>query len=140
MIRVSVWMIRAALLYLGTGFLLGALLLANKGMPFLAEIWQLLPIHVEFLLFGWTVQLGMGVAVWIMPRFSTPPRYGRLGLAWASFWLLNTGLWLAAFGFLGGESLVSLLLLGHALQFLSIMFFVVHIWRRIKPISLIAFD
>ena len=66
--RLSVWIIRTALLYLGIGFTFGALMLFNKGVPFDPMLWRLLRPHIEFVLLGWTMQLAMGVAFWIMPR------------------------------------------------------------------------
>ena len=89
--RLTVWMVRAALLHLGAGFTFGALMLLNKGAPVSGEIWRLLWPHVELVLLGWTLQLGMGVAFWIMPRFSGERRYGRVWLGWAAFGLLNAG-------------------------------------------------
>ncbi|HLV45033.1 MAG TPA: hypothetical protein VKY39_08745, partial [Aggregatilineales bacterium] len=60
--RLSVWMVRASLLYLGLGFTFGALMLANKGVPLHPRLWALLPLHAEMLLVGWAIQLAMGVA------------------------------------------------------------------------------
>src|ERR1041384_2259329 len=73
----------AALLYLGAGFTLGALLLVNKGSGFAPGLWRWLPVHFELLLIGWFVQLVMGVAYWIFPRFGmTRAARGRESLAW----------------------------------------------------------
>ena len=55
--KLSIYFIRAALLHLGIGFSIGALLLANKGFPFSAEIWHLLESYVQILVFGWMLQL-----------------------------------------------------------------------------------
>lgn len=136
MIAVSAWMIRAALLYLGIGFTFGALMLVNKGIPLDPSLWRLLNIHVEFLLIGWTLQLAMGVAAWILPRFSAEPRYGALGLMWAAFALLNTGVLCVAAGSWAGEPLTRLILAGRALELLAAVSFVAHIWRRVKPLAL----
>ena len=68
--RLSVWSIRTAMLYLGLGFLWGALMLFEKGAPVAPSLLRLLPMHIEFVLIGWTMQLAMGVAFWILPRFS----------------------------------------------------------------------
>src|SRR3989304_5975518 len=89
--RLSTWMIRASLLYLFTGFTFGALLLFHKGIPISARLWSLLPAHIDFLLSGWIVQLVMGMAFWILPRFSREPRRGNVRLAWLAFGLLNAG-------------------------------------------------
>lgn len=88
--RLSIWFIRAALIYLAVGFTFGALLLANKGFPISPQLWRLLPAHIELLLVGWTLQLAMGVAFWILPRIRATR--GVVRPAWAAFALLNGGL------------------------------------------------
>ena len=47
MTRLSVWTVRTALLYLGAGFLIGALMLTQKGLPFDPAMLRLLPLHIE---------------------------------------------------------------------------------------------
>ena len=97
MTRLSVWTVRAAFLYLGVGILLGALMLTQKGLPFDPAMLRLLPLHIELVLFGWTLQVAMGIAFWILPRFSQEPRYGNQAFGWLAFVLLNLGvLWAVA--------------------------------------------
>ena len=67
--RLSVIIVHTALVYLGVGFTLGALILFQKGVPYSAAVWPLLPMHIEFLLVGWTLHLALGMAYWILPRF-----------------------------------------------------------------------
>lgn len=129
--RLSVLMIRVALLYLGIGFLFGGLLLANKGIPFEGMIWRLLPIHVEILFFGWMLQFAMGVAFWIVPRFAQAPRYGRVALANAAFVLLNVGVPLSAAGM--WASSLPMQLGGHITLLVAAGCFLVYIVPRIKP-------
>jgi hypothetical protein len=135
MIRVSVLMLRAALLYFGTGFTFGALLLANKGLAFAPFLWRLLPVHIEWLLIGWMVQLAMGVATWIVPRFSDEPRYGTLEFAWGAFFALNAGILCVCFGYLApnGDPLV---VVGRVSEACAGVLFLLHVWRRIKPLSI----
>src|SRR5512139_547828 len=90
--RLSVWFVRASLLYLLAGFLIGALILAQKGVPYSSQVWILFPIHMEFLLIGWFAQLAMGVAFWIVPRFSSGPPRGNVSLIWVSLVFINAGL------------------------------------------------
>ena len=85
MTRLSVWTVRTALLYLGAGFLIGALMLTQKGLPFDPALLRMLPMHIEFVLIGWTLQLAMGIAFWILPRFSREPRYGNQTFGWLAF-------------------------------------------------------
>lgn len=132
--RLSAWYIRAALLYLLAGFTFGALKLANKGQPFWPGAWGLLPPHVEFLLLGWTAQLALGVAFWILPRYpsgSHPagPR-GDERPARAAFWLLNLGILLVAL-----QALSPLLMLvGRIAEISAGVLFLAHAWGRVRPL------
>jgi hypothetical protein len=130
--RLSVWTLRLALVYLLAGFTLGALLLANKGIGFDAALWSLLPAHIDFLLLGWTLQLVIGVAFWILPRFSKPPRRGNQKLAWAAIILLNAGIWIDSVGplFLPPSYLN---FIGRGLVLLAAIAFALHAWPRVKP-------
>lgn len=128
--RLAVWSIRAALLYLVAGFTLGMLLLIHKGVPLHPALWRLLPAHIEFLLFGWTLQLALGVAFWILPRFRT--ERGTVRLAWLALGLLNLGVWLSTAGFWFGNAR-GLALSGRALEAIAVALFALHAWPRIKP-------
>jgi cbb3-type cytochrome oxidase subunit 1 len=128
--RLSCWFIRAALLYLAVGITFGALLLFHKGIPFQPFVWRLLPVHIEFLLFGWMVQLVMGVAFWIFPRFWRSR--GNEKPAWLAFGLINLGVWLAGVGPLLGAS-VLFILVGRLVEAGAAVAFAVHAWSRIKP-------
>ena len=127
----SVWFIRSALCYLAIGLLAGALLLVNREVFLGAWVLYLRPIHVEFLLMGWTVQLALGVAYWILPRFRTGAERGRERYAWLSYGLLNVGVMTAALGHAGGLPVV-LPLLGHTAQALGAAAFALHAWPRVK--------
>ncbi len=132
MTRLSVWTVRTALLYLGLGFLLGALMLLQKGLPLDPGLLRLLPLHVEFVLLGWTLQLAMGIAFWILPRFSQEPRYGSLRLGWSAYLLLNVGVLCAGTGQWLGIS-PAVFLLGRLAELLACLCFVLHAWPRVKP-------
>jgi hypothetical protein len=128
--RLSVWFVRAALLYLALGFTLGMLLLANKGVLISPIIWQLLPAHIEFLLIGWTVQLALGVAYWILPRWQT--QRGDVRPAYLAFALLNVGIWcvvLTPWLGLPGWMLTA----GRACEAIAAAAFALHAWPRVKP-------
>lgn len=128
---VSVWFVRAALSYLGAGFTVGALLLVNKGIGFAPGLWRWLPLHLELLLVGWFVQLVMGVAYWIFPRFGmSPAARGREGLAWVALGLLNAGVWLVCAAALGGPP--SLVVLGRVAELGAAATMALNIWVRTR--------
>jgi hypothetical protein len=158
--RLSVYMIRAALLHLGIGITIGALMLFEKGVSFAPGVWRLLGAHVEIVLFGWTMQLVMGVAFWILPRFSVPrfptsppipvsklergwlaqrdggevnrSKYGNVTLAWGAFVLLNVGVIIVA---LGGwqDAPAAVIFAGRVLEMAAAVCFALHAWPRVKP-------
>lgn len=128
--RLSCWFIRAALLHLALGVTFGSLILFHKGMPVFPLVWRLLPAHIEFLLFGWIVQLIMGVGFWIFPRFWRSR--GDERPAWVAFGLLNFGVWLAALGPLLGAPAV-IIVVARLAEVAAAVAFVLHAWPRIKP-------
>lgn len=130
--RLSVWAVRAALLYLGLGFTFGALMLLNKGMPYDMGVWRLLTAHIDVALLGWMGQFLIGIAFWIMPRFSGERRYGNVRLAWLAVALLNAGVIL---GVVGSWSAAALTALGHVLDVLAVLCFALHLWSRVKPLG-----
>jgi hypothetical protein len=129
--RLSVWTIRASLIYLLLGFTLGGLLLFNKGFPTHPWIWGLLPAHIESVLMGWIVQFVMGVGFWILPRFAKPPLRGNEKLAWGAFILVNIGIWFLAAASLEAGS-AWLVLLGRAAEAAGLLAFIAHAWPRLK--------
>ena len=130
--RLSVWIIRTALLYLGVGFTLGAMILFQKGVPYAGGVWRLLPMHIEFLLIGWTLQLAMGVGFWILPRFILGAPRGDERPVWLAYALLNAGVLSAALGqWLRAPTIIPLL--GRAAEVLAAAAFSFHAWPRIKP-------
>lgn len=132
--RLSVWFIRTALIYLASGFTFGALLLFHKGAPITPALWRLLPMHVEFVLIGWTVQLAMGVAFWILPRFAQGPIRGNEAQAWLAYGLLNAGALIVGVGPALGATPI-LLLAGRICELLSVAAFAAHAWPRVKPLG-----
>ncbi|HZH40932.1 MAG TPA: hypothetical protein VFD85_07965 [Gemmatimonadales bacterium] len=96
--RVSMWLVRAALVYLLLGFTLGAVMLAGKALGHSAWIAGWIPIHVELVLVGWMLQLAMGVALWILPRFGAFGPARQAAWAWAAGGLLNAGVALVVTG------------------------------------------
>ena len=127
----SIWFIRAALAYLLAGFTLGALLLAAKGLPLPLGVWRWLSVHFELLLVGWFVQLVMGVAYWIFPRFGmTRAARGREALAWLALALLNGGIWAVSVAVLYGPA--TLAVIGRAMEVLAAATMALNVWARTR--------
>ena len=131
----SRWMIRAALVHLLLGFSAGALLLAAKGVGGAPALWSLRPLHVEWLLVGWTAQLTMGVAYWIFPRVALRRDVsGSAAPVWFTFAALNAGVWLAALGAIEPRALNGAVVLGgRLLEVAAAAAFVAAMWRRVRP-------
>ena len=55
-------MIKASMLYMFAGFVIGALILISKVYPEYSSVWSLLLIHIEVSIFGWVIQFTMGTA------------------------------------------------------------------------------
>ena len=123
--------VRAAMIHLLLGFASGAIMLTNKGFPLNPATWSLLPAHIDLLLFGWTTQLIMGVAYWILPRHPRGPKRGNYAVAVASFVLLNLGVVFAAISpwipFSGITGLA-----GRSLELLGVATFAFNAWQRIE--------
>ncbi|MFW5709580.1 MAG: hypothetical protein ACOCX5_05100 [Chloroflexota bacterium] len=131
--RLSVWLVRASLIHMGFGFLLGALILHHKGIPIYSWTWRLLDPHIVLMIFGWTMQLIMGVAFFALPRFpGHDSRYGAVYLGWWSFYLLNGGVILSALA--GWFNVGSFVLSGVLLILLGVLTYVALIWPRVKPL------
>lgn len=132
--RLSIWFIRSSLLYLSLGFTFGGLLLFNKGFPLSPLLWSLLPSHIEFVLYGWMVQLVMGMAFWILPRFPNTPIRGNEKMAQVAFILINAGIWSLVLASLGSSGMW-LTLAGRAAEAIGILAFAMHAWPRIKGVG-----
>ncbi|HEU5262847.1 MAG TPA: hypothetical protein VFU41_15615 [Gemmatimonadales bacterium] len=136
---VSRWFIRASLVNLALGFTLGALLLWNKGLPIDSTLARLVPAHIEFLVAGWVIQLVMGVATWIFPRFGVRRSpYGSETAAWVAFALLNAGVWLAGVGPIVGRGAGAAILpvAGRLAEVAAAVVFAANIWARVRASGL----
>lgn len=89
--RSSPLLVRAALLHLAAGTLLGVWVLAARvgWLPAPPDAWR--DVHVEILLFGWLLQLATGVAFWILPRSPGARATRPDPPARQVLWLLNGG-------------------------------------------------
>ena len=125
----SRFLVRAALIHLLLGSAVGALLLAAKGAPRLTLLgWTWRGAHVELLAVGFTVQLALGVAHWILPRDADRPP--AAAPAWIAAGLLNAGVLLGVAGAAAGNAEASLA--GRALQACAVAVFAAHAWPRVR--------
>jgi hypothetical protein len=129
--RLSIYFVRASLIHLLFGFTVGGLMLANKGVMISPSIWALLPLHIEFAFIGWMIQLAMGVAFWILPRFPKGPPRGEERLSWAALLLVNLGILFVVLDVLFTQPLLTFS--GRLLEAAGLLTFVTGNWKRIKP-------
>lgn len=126
----SRWMIRSSFVYLFLGILLGALMLVHKAYFIHPAIWILLPIHIEITIFGWIIQLTLGTAYYMLPRFLEGPSRGDSTLAYAMIVFLNAGII-----FVVADSLLSLAvpldMIGRIFEMTAVGLFVALHWNRI---------
>jgi hypothetical protein len=128
--------IRTALLWLGVGFTIGGLTLANKGVPFLPWLWTLRMPHVHMLLVGWMVQLAYGVAFWILPRLDASGNRGNVLLVRVCYVALNGGVLLASLRdplrtWFAADVLTLLPVSAGVLYIIATGAFVAHAWQRV---------
>ncbi len=124
----SVWAIRLACVYFGVGITAGALMLANKGVAFLPHAGRWLPVHFHVMLFGWTIQLVIGVAYWILPKFRGGTSRGNDALAIAALVLVNMGTLVGCAASLFG----AVATVAFGIQAAAAVCFALHVWPRVK--------
>jgi hypothetical protein len=131
--KLSVWMVRASLLYMAAGFLFGSLLLHHKGVPIYDWTWKLRDPHIELMIFGWVMEFVMGIAYWILPRIPGEHRFGATRPAWYSFVLLNAGILLSAAAAWDEHSVGAFA--GRTLTLAGLALFATVIYPRVKPLG-----
>ena len=145
--------VKASILYLVLGAVLGAVLLINRWLPLGPAIEALRASHVQFLVVGWLTQFIIGVAWWLFPPLAVglradaplPLRRGQSqrgseALFWVALACLNAGILLRAlfeplrhwtnldfFGTLADLSGVVLLA--------AAALFVINLWGRVRELG-----
>jgi hypothetical protein len=145
--------VKASLLYLVLGAILGAMMLVHRYVPLGRAVAYLRVSHIEMLVVGWLTQLILGVAWWLFPPLQIglrrdaplPVRRGQTQrgsepLFWVTFGLLNAGVLLRSifeplyswsriewFRALAGSS--GLFLLAAAVAF------VLNMWGRVRELG-----
>ncbi|MBE7437639.1 MAG: hypothetical protein HS115_04220 [Spirochaetales bacterium] len=124
------FLLRFALFWLCTGLLAGGLL-------YFAPLFDLtLPggtrtTHVHLLTVGFLLQLIMGVALWMFPRYKKEPRYNSNTQGFALIAMINMGVLLRSAGSLWLQ-LSMMAHVGVALELLGVLYFVFLIFGRIR--------
>jgi hypothetical protein len=145
--------VKASILYLCLGAILGALLFVNRWFPLGQWVSALRVSHVQLLIVGWLSQLILGVAWWLFPPLKLSPRgdgsrplrrgqaqRGNEPLFWVTFVSLNVGVLLRSifeplqiwtrtpqFAALAGISGLFL--------FAAAIGFVVNMWNRVRALG-----
>ena len=148
--RVSV---KASIVYLAIGAMLGAILLINRWVPLGSGVYALRASHVQLLVVGWLTQLIIGVGWWLFPPLPIglrgdaqgPVRRGQATrgserLFWIALACLNLGILLQAlFEPVHIWTQIELLsvLSGFSGLFLLIaaVLFVVNLWGRVRELG-----
>lgn len=94
----SRWHIKAGLMYLVIGLLLGGIMLVQPAFGWSPRLQLFRPVYLHFLFLGWVTQIIIGVAYWMFPKHTKEKPRGNEKLGWAVFILLNIGLILRAIG------------------------------------------
>jgi hypothetical protein len=145
--------IKASILYLILGVVLGALLLINRWLLLNPTIAALRTSHVQALIVGWLTQLIMGVGWWLFPPLAIglrpnallPVRSGQAqrgsdALFWATFVCLNLGILLAAicepaYRWTNFEVLGALAGISGVFLLAAAIAFVANTWGRIRELG-----
>jgi len=126
---VSRILIKASLIYLLVGLLIGVLMLINKAVFISPVFWFLIPAHIEIMIFGWIIQFTMGVAYWILPRYLKDKGRGSVKLANLVPILLNAGIILVVISDLMAWNGAALT--GRVFELSAVLIFMVLHWKRV---------
>lgn len=127
--RIVRWYLRTALIMFVLALAAGVLqALSTPGLT---------PVYFHLLMVGWVTQFIMGVALWMLPKYTQAQPRGSDRLSWAGYGLLNLGLVLRAVAepanaLSPGGMMGWALALSALLQWLAGALFVFNAWRRVK--------
>jgi hypothetical protein len=136
--RLSIIMVRAALLWLLLGIAIGGLMLVDRAVPGDWRLW-LSPSHGHILFVGWFLQFALGIAYWLLPRKRSPdlPLGYREDIAIAGAVALNAGLVCRVLGEPfertghASDLTLALLIASSTLQVAAVALFVAQLWPRV---------
>lgn len=96
--RLTRYFIKTALVYLALALVLGLLLASRATFDLPAEFAALSPVFFHVFMVGWVTQLIFGMLFWMLPKYSRELPRGHEKVAWAAYWLINSGLVLRIIG------------------------------------------
>ncbi|MDX9850668.1 MAG: hypothetical protein RBT01_09195 [Anaerolineaceae bacterium] len=129
------WYLRTALAMFILALLVGLVQNLSSLFSFLPS--GFVPVYFHLLMVGWVTQFILGVALWMLPKYSMEKPRGNETLSWAAYILLNVGLLMRAFsepfhtispGMIWGWFLVT----SAFLQWLAGLLYVINAWQRVK--------
>lgn len=129
--------IKTSLVYLVAALVTGLLLAAAPLAWLPAAVAAFNPIYFHLFMVGWVMQLIIGVAYWMFPKFTRAKPRGSEVLAWITYAGLNLGLLTRAVAepafTLSGDRLWGWgLALAALLQWVGGVAFVANTWTRVK--------
>ncbi len=129
--------IKTGLVFFVLSMIAGVLAAARPVFALPAIVGALTPIYFHLFMVGWVLQLIMGIAYWMFPKYSKERPRGYDELMWAAYWLLNGGLVLR----IVAEPMVTtrpaplwgwLLVVSAVSQWLAALAFTANMWPRVK--------
>jgi len=124
---VTRWVLRTALIWATIAMATGVMLVwpGAPAFPY--------PTYLHLFTVGWLSNLIFGVAHWMFPRASAARPRGDQRLAWAGWAFLNAGLLIRVVGeAVRPVAMDHWLLCAAATQFIAVLFWVAHLWPRVK--------
>ena len=96
--RLTRYFIKTAFIYLALSLMLGAVLAARSALALPDELAAFSPVFFHLFMVGWVTQLIFGMLFWMLPKYSRELPRGHEKVAWAAYWLINSGLVLRIVG------------------------------------------
>ena len=136
--RYQRWMIKTSLIYLFLGLLIGLLTFLSSRIPELAWVSSWRTVHVHLILMGSVIQIIMGVALWMFPRRKEPPGWTTEREGMTLYVGFNAGTVVRSLFepfWQSGLFPYLLTLGGMVLQILSLVYFLILVFQRIRAPS-----
>lgn len=126
------WLVKTSLVMLVAGLAVGFYLHLHQ-----VSTAGLFPLYLHLLTFGWLTQLVIGIALWMLPKYTLEQPRGNERLNWLIYLCLNSGLVLRAlFEPLPMSVLAPWrgigLVAAAVLQWMAGLLFILQAWPRVK--------